>query len=117
MPVESPWPARFEAGEERITLNLAATGLESRSLRAAHFFPYAWGVIEAAAPQALAVGPGGLTLTMTPGNVPAIDRLEGVLVLTGEGNPTPGLTVSATPKAPDAGGAETHSQDTERNPS
>ncbi len=120
LPVESPWPARFEAGGEAVTLTLAADGLETPSLEAAHFFPYAWGVVEAAAPQALTVGPGGLTLTMTPGAAPAADRLDGVLVLTsrtGSGRLTRGLTVSATPKAPNAGGAETQSQDTERNPS
>ncbi len=120
LPVESPWPARFETGGERVTLSLAAPGLEAESFESAHFFPDTWGVIEAAAPQALTVGPKGLTLTMTAGAASAVDRLDGVLVLTGrsgDGSQTRAVTVNAAPAAPEAGGAEIHSQDMERNPS
>ena len=103
LPVESAWPARFEASGNAMSLNLDIGGVEAETIKAAHFYPYDWGVVEPAAPQSFTVDADGLTVTMTPSSAGTAQTLDGVLVLTsdtGDASVTRGLKVSATPSAP-----------------
>ena len=105
LPVSSQWTAGFDAGDDGVTLSLAAPGIDADRIADAHFFPHDWGVVEPAAPQSLALDRDGLRLTMTAGAAPVAERLDGVLVLTsrtGDGTVTRGLVVNATPAAPGA---------------
>lgn len=68
-------------------LKLAATGeaVSGGKVREAYFFPYAPGVIDHAAPQAVERGSGGLTLTLKPApGAPPPAKLSGVLAVDGK---------------------------------
>lgn len=84
-------------------LRIAATGavIAGGTARDAYFYPYAPGVIDHAAPQALDRGPDGLTLTLTPAPAaPAPAALAGVLSVDGKV-----YEIEATPGEAPAGAA------------
>src|SRR5690606_13981178 len=68
---------------DHVTLVIEEPALADARIESAHFFPFANDVIDHAAKQELARGPGGLTLKMAPNELsegpPA--SLAGVLVL------------------------------------
>lgn len=65
LPVPSPWAAAMVVEGDALVLNLQGQGLSPQSVKQAVFFPAAWGAIENAAPQALMVEPGRMTLALT----------------------------------------------------
>ncbi|MGH7313799.1 MAG: protein-disulfide reductase DsbD domain-containing protein [Candidatus Rokuibacteriota bacterium] len=84
LPRPSPWPVAVSATAETVTLSVAATGLRPERIQDAWFYPLEWGLIAYDAPQAFAVSPRGLTLSVARGPLPeAVARpVEGVLVIT-----------------------------------
>ncbi len=108
LPVESPWPATFSADGRDLVLTLALDAADA-PLTAATFFPFEWGVVEAAAEQAWSRDGGDLALALTAGDAPPSTELAGVLVLEEDaGGETlrRALTVTAVAGAPAAGLAE-----------
>ncbi|MCB1511204.1 MAG: thiol:disulfide interchange protein, partial [Hyphomicrobiaceae bacterium] len=101
MPVRIDWPTKATLAGKRLTLSVAATGLERKRITSATFFPEKWGVVDHPAPQRLRWSSDGFSLELaggellTPGKFPT---LTGVLVLTEklEGREVrQGFTVSA----------------------
>jgi thiol:disulfide interchange protein DsbD len=97
LPVKPDWKAGFGRNGDKVVLTITGSGLRADKVEKAAFFPYKWGVVEPSAPQTLGAAPNGLSLTLTPGQTPNTERLEGVLVLTETGgNPaTRGYEISA----------------------
>jgi thiol:disulfide interchange protein/DsbC/DsbD-like thiol-disulfide interchange protein len=83
VPTPSPWPASFSTTPEGLALTIAARGLASERIADAWFYPAQWGAIEYAAPQAVRVDEGGLTLHLARGPLPeaTASPIEGVLVI------------------------------------
>lgn len=83
LPTVSPWPALMEASGDILALKLAAPNLRADAIRSAYFFPYDETALDHAAPQTLAVGPDGLTLTLKPSALAGdkAARPDGVLVI------------------------------------
>src|SRR5258705_4946104 len=83
VPAPSPWPARYAATPQSVTLTVAAPGLRADRVGEVWFFPARWGVIDHAAPQDTTVDPGGLVLRLKRGDlVEAAERpIDGVLVI------------------------------------
>ena len=101
LPADSPWAARFEAGNGTLRLALDASGLRRDAIEDIWFFPKEWGLIAHAAPQQLTVEAERIVLAMTPGDAfqPTLASLDGVLVVkerAGGQLLTQALTVSAT---------------------
>lgn len=86
----APRPADLTAAFARegqgVKLGVAGPALEGLDPAEAFFFPFEGGVIENAAVQAIDRGPGGLTLTLTPGAAsgPDVKALAGVLSVGGK---------------------------------
>ena len=88
-PKPSPWnavvgPAVLAGNETKLTLHVAAQGLQAARLGEVYFFPYDGNALNHAASQPLRLGADGLQLTLKRGidaNKP-IAPLDGVLVLT-----------------------------------
>jgi len=99
MPQPSPWTA-YAAPDGMLTVEGA--GITPAAVKDAYFFPATWGEVDHAAPQALSVTDGKLTLALKPGAEFAADRLAGVLQLRGEGGTVANVTLAATaaPAAP-----------------
>ena len=95
LPVNSPWPARFQA-QAALDLFVAAPKLSGAQLDTVAFFPFADGEVKGIAPQHWSVSPEGLLVRLEPGKFAAhLRRLGGVLVLQSEGAPVQALTISA----------------------
>ncbi len=104
LPRPSPWPVTAWATTETVTLSVAVPGLQPERIQDAWFYPLEWGLITYAAPQAVAVTPRGLTLSVTRGPLPeAVTRpVEGVFVITEQLDAGPvrqAFTVRAAPPA------------------
>ncbi len=67
LPVPSPWPAEVAIDAQALTLTLEGEGIGQGAIAKAFFFPFDWGVIEHAAPQALTVNDGHLQLSLQRG--------------------------------------------------
>jgi thiol:disulfide interchange protein/DsbC/DsbD-like thiol-disulfide interchange protein len=83
VPAPSPWPATLHATAETVTVSVAAPRLAADRISDVWFFPARWGVIDHAAPQAVAIDRDGITLRIARGALPdgpATD-LDGVLVM------------------------------------
>ncbi len=94
VPVPGPAGARIAPDG---TLTVTAADIDPARVHGARFFPAAAGALTDAAAQALAVRPGGLTLSLRPG--PHFDPkagLDGVLALDGPAG-TRFLTLAAAP--------------------
>ncbi|MGH6877461.1 MAG: protein-disulfide reductase DsbD family protein [Rhizomicrobium sp.] len=99
LPVASPWPVRFKAGNP-LSLFVAAPKLAQAALTGAHFFPFDEGVVKGIAVQQWSVSPDGLSLQLVADKHAATMRtLRGVLVLRSADTPVQALSVSAVPGA------------------
>ncbi len=83
LPAETDWKAGLASTGDKVVLTLSGAALDGASVKNATFFPYEWGPIEPAEKQQLATAANGLSLTMTAGQKPDKEKLDGVLVLTG----------------------------------
>jgi thiol:disulfide interchange protein len=83
VPVQSPWPATFDATPETVTLTVNARDLTPERVADVWFYPARWGVIAHAAPQRARLEPGRITLEVERGQLQeaAASPLDGVLVL------------------------------------
>ena len=98
LPAETDWKAGLATTGDKVVLTLSGDALDGTRIRKATFFPYEWGLIEPSANQQLATAANGLSLTMTAGQTPNKERLDGVLVLTsapGDGPATRAYAISA----------------------
>ncbi len=95
LPRPSPFEARV-AADGRLTLR--GEGLSKATVQDAWFFPAAWGAIEHAAPQKVAVRDGVVELALQPGAAFTADApLSGVVVLRDPGGQESALQVEALP--------------------
>ncbi len=97
-------PLRWSAGEEAVSVTVAAEEFAAGALEEVYFFPAAWGLVNHAADQPAEAGPQGLTLTAPKGDGWYMEAIEGpvagVLVATDISGPEPvkiALTVTAEP--------------------
>ncbi len=84
LPAESPWLARFNAGADRMTVQIDAPGLSGDTLRDVYFFADEHNLVSHAAPQGWQVTPEGLSLSLALGSLdttPA-ERLSGLISIT-----------------------------------
>jgi len=98
LPVDTNWKAGLTTKGDKVVLTVAGADLDGSRIRDAAFFPYKSGPIDAPAKQRLTASANGLSLTMTQGQTPDKERLDGVLVLTrrSAGGPaTSAYTISA----------------------
>jgi thiol:disulfide interchange protein DsbD len=96
LPVPSPWPAHVALEGDALALNLLGKGLSAQSVQHAFFFPVAWGAIHNAAPQALMVEQGRMTLALARGQ--ALDTsspVAGLVAVTDRGGTTRWFEISA----------------------
>ena len=61
---------------------MTGAALKEAPITQAFFFPFEGGLLDAAAPQPVELGPDGLTLTLTPQTGAPIAPLGGVLAVT-----------------------------------
>jgi thiol:disulfide interchange protein DsbD len=104
LPRKSPWPARYEAADKRFALLLQNPAAAQNPPRDAVFYPYADGMVEAAAPERLGVNSEGLVIETAPGNKlasaekrQAVNGVGGLLVLTDAAGQVTALDVTAAP--------------------
>jgi thiol:disulfide interchange protein len=83
VPAPSPWPAAFSATPDTVTISVAAPRLAADRIAEAWFFPMRWGVIDHAAPQAVAVDARGITVSTARGLLPEATAagVDGVLMI------------------------------------
>jgi len=106
LPHASPWTARYDAADKRFALMVESPELAGARPKSAVFYPYTDGFVEAAAPQAVGTAAGGLVLESTTGwkmataeKRSAVDKLGGILVLTGADGRVDALDIAAVPGA------------------
>ncbi|WP_149538231.1 protein-disulfide reductase DsbD family protein [Siccirubricoccus phaeus] len=81
-PVPSPWPSRLGSEGEALVLAVEGEDITPAAVKGAFFFPAAWGAVEHAAPQALQVENGRLTLSLARGQaLDASAPLAGLLAV------------------------------------
>ena len=94
----APFAVRLGFEGRRGAIEVSGPGIAPGAVRDAFFFPVEWGVVENAAPQALAVRDGTLTLALARGPAEAVPaRVEGVLAITDASGLRGAYLVSATP--------------------
>jgi len=117
LPKEAPWPVSLTVAPERMALAVETDALRASDIEAMRFFPRDWGLVANAAEQSLDWRADGPRLVMQRGDlkVQDIERLAGLLALTGrdgertvyEVSTTPASEVAAlpvaSPGAPDGG--------------
>jgi thiol:disulfide interchange protein DsbD len=103
LPIETDWTAAFGRAGDKVVLTVTGAGVPSGKIEKATFFPYKWGVVEPSAPQTLGTVPNGLSLTLTQGQKPDSERMDGVLVVTETpgGGATRAYDISASAQAQD----------------
>jgi thiol:disulfide interchange protein len=96
LPRQAPFVATagFDGGAGQ--LRVTDPALTPATVRDAFFFPAAMGVLDAAAPQALGVQDGAITLTLARGQAEAAWPIEGVLAITDGAGRRVGYQVSAS---------------------
>jgi thiol:disulfide interchange protein DsbD len=106
LPHASPWKAVYDAGDKRFAVQIESPELASAKPRAVAFYPYADGYVEAAAPELTGVSDKGFVIQSTTGyklstkeKRAGVDRLQGLLVLTGADGRVDALNVEAEPGA------------------
>ncbi|MEQ9641588.1 MAG: protein-disulfide reductase DsbD family protein [Alphaproteobacteria bacterium] len=102
LPQPSPWTARYAVDDARLSIVFDVPGLRADKLTGVYFFPTAWGVVDHAAPQRLAIDEAGLRLTVRRGETPVDASLGGVLTMvedTGTGPTRLAFAVAAAPGA------------------
>lgn len=106
LPGKSSWPARYDAADKRFALLLENPAMLQDPPRSVDFYPYADGIVEAAAPQRAEGNSDGLVVETAPGYKLAspekrkvIREVAGILVLTDARGQISALDVNATPGA------------------
>jgi len=95
-PRPSPWTARAAFGNGRGSLTLDGAGLSRTTVRDAFFFPAEPNLIDNAAPQAVTLRDGALTLALAAApDAMAPATLDGVLVLTDGGGQRTAFAIAA----------------------
>ena len=104
LPRKSPWAARYDAGANRFALLLQNSALAQTPPRDAVFYPYADGMVEAAAVERPGTTSDGLVIETAPGYKLAsaekragIHQVAGLLVLTDTAGQVTALDVTAEP--------------------
>ncbi|HET6365877.1 MAG TPA: thioredoxin family protein, partial [Pseudomonadales bacterium] len=110
VPAPSPWPARYAATPESVTLTVAAPRLRAERVGEVWFFPARWGVIDHAAPQDTTVDPDGIIVRLRRGDLveAAEGPIDGVLVIRERldgGIVSQAFVIQATPSEAAAGPA------------
>ena len=107
LPVISPWPMRYHAGDT-VDLFVQSPQLANAHPSSAMFFPASANEIKAGvAPQTVRYANDGLLLSMQPPKKPSTGSLKGLLVLTSADGSVQALTADASLGAvPAAGGME-----------
>ncbi len=106
LPGKSSWLARYDAADRRFALLLENPALLQDPPRSVDFYPYADGIVEAAAPQREEGNSDGLVVETAPGyklaspeKRKAIRDVAGILVLTDARGQVSALDINATPGA------------------
>jgi thiol:disulfide interchange protein len=104
LPRKSPWAARYEVGAKRFALLLENPAIAQSPPRDALFYPYADGMVEAAAVERPGTNANGLVVESAPGyklisaeKRAAIHKVAGLLVLTDAAGQVTALDVTAEP--------------------
>ncbi len=104
LPQKSSWAARYDVAAKRFALLLENPALVQDPPSGVDFYPYADGIVEAAAPQREEGSSAGLVLESAPGYKLAspekrksIRDVAGLLVLTSARGEVTALDISATP--------------------
>ncbi|MDG3442170.1 protein-disulfide reductase DsbD family protein [Nitrospirillum amazonense] len=99
LPVPSPYAASVSATKTAATVRLAAPGLTADQVKDAYFFAENPDLVEAGAPQQLAVTTDGLTLTLKPTGRATPGPVNGILEVTElvNGQPTTQALAIAIP--------------------
>jgi thiol:disulfide interchange protein DsbD len=104
LPHPSPWNAVYDAGDKRFALLIESPELAKAKPREASFYPYTDGHMENAAPVRIGTAAGGLVIESATGYKLAtkekrasVDKIGGLLVLTGADGRTDALEISAMP--------------------
>jgi len=104
LPHASPWNARFDASDKRFALLIESPELAGARPRSADFYPYTDGMVEPAAPQKAGTATTGLVIESKTGWKMAtaekragVDKIPGLLVLTGADGRVDALNVDAVP--------------------
>ncbi|MGL5631490.1 MAG: protein-disulfide reductase DsbD family protein [Azovibrio sp.] len=88
MPLPNPWLSSLTEGDGKLILHVEGEGLTSKSIKAAVFYPFEWGMVVHAAPQQLAIDPKGITLQMEKGLVFDAKKAAGLIAVTDGGGKT-----------------------------
>lgn len=80
-PRPSPWPARIAVEDRTARLTLTGADFSPASVREAFFFPADWGLIDNAAPQAMAIEADALSLSLRRGEGPVPSEIKGVVAI------------------------------------
>ncbi len=106
LPHASPWKAIYDAGDKRLALLIESPELVKARPKEAIFYPYTDGYLEGAVPQKAGTAAGGLVIEAETGFKLAtqakragINKVGGVLVLTGVDGRVDALDIEATPGA------------------
>ncbi len=99
LPRPSPFPVALGFEGQRGAISLRGEAFGAASVREAFFFPADWGVLDSAAPQAMAVADGALTLALARGQGPVPGTIEGIVAITDAAGVRSGYLVSAAPGA------------------
>jgi len=99
LPKEAPWPVNLTVAPERMALAVETDALRARDIEAMRFFPRDWGLVANAAEQRVDWQADGPRLVMQRGDLKGqdIERLDGLLALTGRGGERTVYEVSTTP--------------------
>jgi thiol:disulfide interchange protein DsbD len=84
-PAPSPWPARFQYGDDGLLLRVDTTDLSASRIRSIDFFPDQWGRITHNTPPTVHFDAQGVTLKFAAGESPVESNglLTGVLAVQG----------------------------------
>jgi thiol:disulfide interchange protein DsbD len=104
LPHASPWNAVYDAGDKRFAILIKSPELVAARPQKAIFYPYTDGYLEGAVLQKAGTAEGGLVIEAATGfklgtkeKRAAVDRVGGVLVLTGADGRVDALEIQATP--------------------
>ena len=97
LPRPSPFAASLGFDGPRGAIALSGEGLAPGAIREAFFFPAEWGVLDHAAPQAMSLGNGVLTLALTRGAGPVPASVAGLVAITDQAGVRSAYVVSAAP--------------------
>ena len=106
LPHASPWSARYDAADKRFALLVESPELAGARPKSVEFYPYTDGFVEPAARQAVGTASEGLVVESTTGWKMAtaakrsqVDKIRGILVLTGADGRVDALDIEAAPGA------------------